>query len=253
MANPAQKGRVMTAVASAALPHPDSITRVRVYIDGFNLYYGCRDLVDAQATRTSWKWLDVEALALIKIKSVWPNASIVGTHYFTARVSKRHGGDGAPDRQDAYLRGLQRRGVEVVPGRFLQKTKWRPLVSNPKRMVEVHDTEEKGSDVNLATRLLADHFLRPDTFDGAVVISNDSDLEMPIRLLRDQGAPLGVINPHRKPTPLLWPKGLLLPHFGRRIELADLAAAQLPDPITDKSGVVVVTRSGRAITKPANW
>ena len=186
------------------MPHPDAIHGVRVYIDGFNLYYGCRELVRDQAPGISWKWLDVEALSLAVIRTAWSNAELQAVQYFTARVRPRRAGDGAPDRQDAYIRALQRRGVEVIPGRFLQKTKTRPLVSNPKRMVEVHDTEEKGSDVNLATRLVADYFLRTGEYDAAVVVSNDSDLEMPIRLLRDQGLPVGVVDPSPVPdsTPL---------------------------------------------------
>lgn len=42
------------------------------------------------------------------------------------------------------------------------------------RVVEVHKTEEKGSDVNLATFLLVDGF--DQLYDEAVVISNDGDL-----------------------------------------------------------------------------
>ena len=46
--------------------------------------------------------------------------------------------------------------------------------------IEVIKTEEKGSDVNLATHLLYDGF-RND-YDIAVVISNDSDLLEPIKI-----------------------------------------------------------------------
>ncbi len=235
------------------LPTPEEIRRVRAYVDGFNLYYGAREAVATFAPGISWKWLDIEALCRSKARSAWPNAEMVGVHYFTARVKRRRDGDGAPDRQDAFLRALERRGVEVIPGHFLQKTKLRPLVSNPRRMVEVHDTEEKGSDVNLATRLIADFFLARVSYDAAIVVSNDSDLAMPIALLRAQGLPIGVVNPHRNPTPLLWPRGLGLPHFGRRVEVTDLAACQMPDPITDEDGTVLVTRSGATIRMPAAW
>ncbi len=55
-------------------------------------------------------------------------------------------------------------------------------LANPRpggaRTVEVVKTEEKGSDVNLATYLLLDAFRR--RCDSAVVISNDSDLAEPI-------------------------------------------------------------------------
>lgn len=171
--------------------------RVRAYVDGFNLYYGLKDAVAAESPGTTWKWLDVEALCQIIVSRAWPGATIVMVRYFTARVSKRRGNDGAPDRQDAYLRALAMRGVDIELGRFLQKTKRRPLVSNPRRQEEFHDTEEKGSDVNLATRLVVDYFLERDAYDAAIVVSNDSDLALPVTLLREQGLPLGVINPHR--------------------------------------------------------
>lgn len=227
--------------------------RVRAYVDGFNLYYGLKDAVAAESPGTTWKWLDVEALCQAIVSKAWPDASIVMVRYFTARVSKRRGNDGAPDRQDAYLRALAMRGVDIELGRFLQKTKRRPLVSNPRRQEEFHDTEEKGSDVNLATRLLVDYFLERDAYDAAIVVSNDSDLALPVTLLRQQGLPLGVVNPHRKPTLQLWPRDLEAPHFGRKIEVADVTGSQLPDPVTDTTGRVLLSRAGNPITKPPTW
>ena len=50
------------------------------------------------------------------------------------------------------------------------------------RIVEVLDTEEKGSDVNLASYLLMDGFW--DEYDLAVVVSNDSDLQLPVEMAR---------------------------------------------------------------------
>ena len=132
--------------------------RVRVYVNGFNLYYGAHDAVDAfeEATGShiSWKWLDIEALCRLLARRAWPTAEIVKVLYFTARVTRRYAADRTVDRQDVYLRALEHRDVSIIPGRFLAKTKKRPLVSDPTKMVQVHDTEEKGSDVNLATCLL---------------------------------------------------------------------------------------------------
>ena len=50
------------------------------------------------------------------------------------------------------------------------------------RTVEILDTEEKGSDVNLASYLLLDGF--EDAYEMAVVVSNDSDLQLPIKMVR---------------------------------------------------------------------
>ena len=48
-------------------------------------------------------------------------------------------------------------------------------------VAEVHVLEEKGSDVNLGTHLLNDAW--KGLFDAAVVISNDTDLVTPIRMV----------------------------------------------------------------------
>ncbi len=58
-----------------------------------------------------------------------------------------------------------------------------PLTSPP-TFTRVVKTEEKGSDVNLAAHVLNDAWL--DKYDCAVVISNDSDLAEPLRLVREQ-------------------------------------------------------------------
>src|SRR2546430_8211241 len=61
-------------------------------------------------------------------------------------------------------------------------------------MVSYANREEKGSDVNVAAHLLLD-VLR-GAVDGALVISNDSDLRFPVEQAR-QHVPIGVINPSR--------------------------------------------------------
>ena len=84
--------------------------------------------------------------------------------------------------------------MTVHYGHLLSKTKRRPLAHQPAsgpRTVEVLDTEEKGSDVNLASYLLMDGF--ENDYEMAVVVSNDSDLQLPISMTRtammNPGAP----------------------------------------------------------------
>ena len=65
--------------------------------------------------------------------------------------------------------------------------------------VLVRKAEEKGSDVNLVTLLLKEGCR--ELYDVAVVISNDSDLVLPIEVVKAElGAPVGVLKPHRKPS-----------------------------------------------------
>lgn len=209
------------------------MARTTLYIDGFNLYY--RALKD-----TRLKWLDIKRLA----------EQILATHnqitcvkYFTARVSG-HRNPNSPRDQQAYLDALSTiPEVEIIYGRFLAKTIRRPLV-NPipglPRTVEVHTSEEKGSDVNLAVHLLHDAWA--GKFDVAAVISNDSDLETPIRLVKeDLRKPVGLLCPHDgHPAPQLKRAAT----FVRHIRDHHLRASQFPDPIVDGQ---------RRIAKPADW
>ncbi len=59
-------------------------------------------------------------------------------------------------------------------------------------MVSVARREEKGSDVNVASHLLID--VLSEEVDGALVITNDSDLSYPIQQARLR-VPIGLVNP----------------------------------------------------------
>ena len=100
-------------------------------------------------------------------------------------------------------------------------------------------TEEKGSDVNLATFLLLDAFKHD--CDVAVVISNDSDLKLPIEVAqRELGLRVGVVNPH----PPHRRSRALQPTFFKQLRTSVLAACQFPPAPTDARG---------EIHKPARW
>jgi uncharacterized LabA/DUF88 family protein len=150
--------------------------RIYVYVDGFNLYYRA-------IKGTRYKWLDLNHLA----RRLMPGAdnSIDRIRYFTARVKARSGNPEGPRRQQIYLSALGTLpNVEIHYGSFLAKSKRRPLKDEPTRFVEVLDTEEKGSDVNLAVHLLHDAW--HDRYDAALVLSQDTDLCEPMRLVRDE-------------------------------------------------------------------
>ena len=111
------------------------------------------------------------------------------------------------------------------------------------RFVEVWETEEKGSDVNLASHLLIDGWRA--RYDLAVVISNDSDLKEPVRLVREElNAPVGVLNPHGNRSWALSPKQLPRGSFYKPIRRAALRASQFPTQVPDAHGIV---------HKPTSW
>jgi hypothetical protein len=205
-----------------------------VYVDGFNLFYGC-------LKGTGYKWLDLEALCALLL----PGYDIKRIRYFTARISGRPDKPGSPTRQDAYLRAVASRPkVTIHYGKFLQSTVRMPLASprpGGPRTVEVIKTEEKGSDVNLAAYLLLDAF-RKDS-DIAVVISNDSDLCEPIRIVQEEfSVPVGLVIPHSRPSHAL---RNLNPVFVKQIRRGPLSASQFPAKLTDLHG--------RTISKPPSW
>lgn len=140
--------------------------RVRVYVDGFNLYYGLHDKYDRK-----YLWLDLRALAMRYLRA---GQVLNGVHYFTAR---RRVGEAAKANQAVYLQALKLRGVDVVEGRFQEK----PLEC---RSCGASWTsyEEKQTDVNLCLRLLEDAVERK--FDVAMLVSADSDMVPAIRSVR---------------------------------------------------------------------
>ena len=107
--------------------------------------------------------------------------------------------------------------------------------------VLVNDMEEKGSDVNLATRLLVDGFNRD--YQQAVVVSNDADFAGAMRYVRDGlGLRVVLVNPDRKnPSPKELAQSAT---YVKRIWKSHLRRSQFPDTLTDEVGV---------ITKPSGW
>lgn len=213
--------------------------RTFVYVDGFNLYYRA-----LKWRRPDCKWLDIRKLCEHILS---PENRVEKINYYTARVSGRRDQD-SPNRQRAYIRAIETLdGVKVHYGNFQAKTKRRPLVKPGlidwlcnRTSVEVHDTEEKGSDVNLASHLVRDAC--QGLFDVGVVVSGDSDLVEPIRIATQElGRIVGVICPDRHGCS----KGMKdAPSFFRYLR-SSLERCQLPDSLTG--------RNGKPILKPQAW
>lgn len=92
-------------------------------------------------------------------------------------------------------------------------------------------TEEKGSDVNLASHLLLDTF--KDNFDVAVLITNDSDLLTPMRIAKEEfGKVIGLINPQARASRELAKNA----SFVKQIRAGALAQSQFPVTLSDRKG-----------------
>lgn len=204
------------------------------YVDGFNLYY--RALRD-----TPFRWLNLRQLA----ETLFPDDEIQHVCYCTALLNQRPDNPDQPARQLTYLRALQTLpGLEIHYGTFRPRTKVRRLaepVPGLPEYVRIIDSEEKGTDVNLATRLLVDGF--NGAYEQAVIVSNDSDLASPMRYVRDElGRKVTVVNPdnnnytHRDLVDAAT--------YVRRLRRSHLRRSQFPPAVSDAQG---------RITKPAGW
>lgn len=194
--------------------------KTTVYIDGFNLYYGC-------LRGTAHKWLDLATFCA----QLLPKNQITRIRYFTALVTPRPNDPQQRTRQEMYLRAIRTiPHLSIDLGHFLATKVWM-MRSDRNSTVQVLKSEEKGSDVNLASRLLIDCYL--SKCDVAVIISNDSDLLFPIEhVKRYLGKTIGLVNPHERPSREL----LAVANFYKPIRSSLLAKCQFPDKLTDSVG-----------------
>ena len=205
-----------------------------IYIDGFNLYY--------RALRgTDFRWLDLRVLS----SQLFPNDSVNRICFFTALVQPRPNDPGQATRQLIYHRALKTLpGVEIHLGALRPRTKRLPLAqsaSGPLTFVRVLDSEEKGTDVNLATELLVDGF--KGNFQKAVVISNDSDFARAMRVIRGElGLQIVSVNPDTRAKPHRDLSSAST--YVKNIRRNHLRRSQLPATLTDSFGT---------FSKPREW
>ncbi len=177
---------------------------------------------------------------------ILPHRQIVQIRYFTAKITAKPNDQTAPLRQQAYLDALGTLpNLSIHFGRYQTKEARMPLahpVQGQPRTVLVLKTEEKGSDVNLATHLLVDAYAK--LADHFVVISNDADLAEPLRVVRhDLNLNVGIINPHAS-SERSWALAKVNPTFHRDLRKGVLKASQFP---------MSIPLGGVSIQKPTQW
>lgn len=211
-----------------------------VYVDGFNLYRRCLE------QHPGAKWLDLPAL----MDRLLPHHDVRHVHYFTALIRAGAGDDAqGPIRQQTYIRALQATG-RVTPHYGTYRIDRRLMPKHPAELdddgslarVSVRKIEEKGSDVNLAVRMLLDaHRGEADLY---CLLTNDSDQVTTIRTLQEEvGVSVGWISP--MPT-LRQSKALKQtgPALIACVTLDAVMASQLPEEV----------RSGRqTLRRPERW
>ena len=205
-------------------------TRVISYIDGFNLYFGLKS--------KGWKkyyWLNVVAMAVSLLKD---DQVLQHCHYFTSHIHNSGGNSQNADRQSLWLDALDTLANQTSHyGRYSKKR------IDCKKCGEQWTTPvEKMTDVNIAAQLLTDAY--EDRFDTALVISGDSDLTTPIKMIVDRFPNKRVI--------VAFPPGRGGSHQLKTtatasftIGEAKLRQNRLPNTIT--------TTTGHKLNRPSQW
>lgn len=240
-------------------PQPEPL-RTRIYIDGYNFYYGC-------LRGTPYKWLDLLPLferhilpsALVKDEEGRIRQSILlespSIKFFTAKIveSVARAADSVSSqaRYHTALRKLYETRVELVEG-YYAVNKMKVKVVDPDcanraprecREVQAWKVEEKQSDVNLA--LQAYHDAITGQIDHAVIVTNDTDIAPALQMIRAHttvliGVVVPTIDQRRPPNTDL----VKLAHWKREhINPHELATCQLPRVIPGR----------KATIKPESW
>jgi uncharacterized LabA/DUF88 family protein len=208
--------------------------RVVAYIDGFNFYF-------RRLRNKPYRWLDLVAL----IDSLFPDDEVVKVKYFTARISGKFDAQ-KPLRQAVYLRALKTiPRLEIIEGQYFTKVASRRLVETHTNAhgdavvsAEIWDSDEKGSDVNLGSHLLNDAW--KNEYDVAAVLTNDSDLAVPMRMSGERGKIVTLLHPDNNVSKNL----ILCSANALHIHDRHLHNAQLPDSVTLANGKIIKKPAG---------
>jgi uncharacterized LabA/DUF88 family protein len=162
------------------------MARVKFFIDGFNVYHSLNvyDHKNHIYKYRKYLWLDYYALAE---RFTRRQDTIEGVYYFTAYATwKPH----SMRRHRKFIDALQVRGVHVVMGKFKNKDGY-----CKKCGASFKSREEKQTDVNIAVYLFKEALF--NTFDTAILVTNDTDLVPAIQWLKRSypGKRVGVLFP----------------------------------------------------------
>jgi len=202
--------------------------RVICFIDGFNLYRGMRD-----SRLHACYWLDVARLSESLLR---PQQSLLGTVYFTARISSRRDPE-KQKRQASYLDALATLStVRVVEGVYRTEG-----LRCERCHLNWRVPREKQTDVSVATEMLLAAL--QDRCDTLLLISGDSDLVPPILAIQ-RYAPMKRVIVAFPPNRYSHELKQVASGFVH-VNASQLRNSQLPDP--------VVSATGFALRCPAKW
>jgi 6-hydroxy-3-succinoylpyridine 3-monooxygenase len=238
-------------------PASHGALRTRVYIDGYNLYYGC-------LKNTPDKWLDLRALITRVVTNVpyEQNGAPVSYEfrapsikYFTAPIlsafARSEDSVACQSQYHAALRAHLGNDIEIITG-FHDARPTRAHVRIEGKaagkcpVVDIWKLEEKQSDVALALHAFCDAVL--DEIDQIILMTNDSDFVPAMQMIRQHtSVVLGLIVPVREGDGRSRVNRELNKHaHWTRSHILDteFAASQLPPMVRLENG---------AVHKPLSW
>ncbi|MEJ0038126.1 MAG: NYN domain-containing protein [Gammaproteobacteria bacterium] len=188
-------------------PARQGALRTRVYVDGYNLYYGC-------LKNTAHKWLDLRALIGRVLANVPYERNgepvnyefrVPAIKYFTAPIlssfARAEDSVACQSQYHAALRGHLGNELEIIAGYYDARparahTLVKGKAAGESPVVDIWKLEEKQSDVALALHAFCDAVL--NNVDQVIVMTNDSDFAPAMRMIRRHtNVILGLIVPVR--------------------------------------------------------
>lgn len=239
--------------------------RTRIYIDGYNFYYGC-------LKGTPYKWLDLVKLFEEHIipRSGVRNATLhddVGIKYFTAEITNKAAADlNSVNDQRSYHQALylhSNNRLKTIKGDYAVDKVAYPKVEyhdaevekDPKDCVRVKvwKLEEKQSDVNVAIEAVYDAVM-DHTLEQIIFVTNDTDIVPALKKIREHNQKslrspikIGLVIPSKENNQYRNPnKSLseLADWTVRYIKDSELSESQLPCRIAGQRSPAI---------KPTSW
>ena len=213
------------------------MTRVTVYVDGFNFYYGLRT-----QKRLDNKWLKSYWIDLVKLfeQFLGEDQTLEKVVYFTASPLNKD----KSVRQSAFLNAnklINGNRFEVVRGKYLEKT-----IKCPKCHYTIIRPEEKKTDVNISIRMIADCV--QDKTDIVVLVSGDSDLVPPIEFIQK--------NYSSKKVRVYFPPSISSSNLTSNMKAHNGKVVYLQKnfkKFENSAMSETVTRNGKSYTIPTKW
>jgi uncharacterized LabA/DUF88 family protein len=209
---------------------------VAFLIDGFNLYHSIEDIYDNN--KVCLKWLNIYSLCQSFMYLFGKDYSLYKVFYFTA-IAYHYVEMDKVERHENYIKCLESTGVEVIRGRFKDKTEYCPLCKH-----EYTGHVEKQTDIAFSSKLLELLYSDDDTHcEGFGLITGDSDLKPAVKtaLRVKPSSDIRFVFPFKRKSDEL----LKIAPKSFKLRVGHYQANQFKNPIKLSDGTL--------LHKPASW